>query len=157
MPLPPPVTAALVTVTSAQVESIKVATGKKAKQETAVVLDFSGALNPAAATDANGYELAAIIRVKATGKGKNRKPAGAKLGAPSTPISAVYTAPNDSVTLVPRVKLSPSKLMELIVDAALVTDSLGRPIDGNDTGQPGGDYIATISGNRVTVGGLPLV
>ncbi len=34
---------------------------------------------------------------------------------------------------------------------------LGREIDGNDDGQPGGDYIATISGTRVTAGGIPLV
>jgi hypothetical protein len=46
---------------------------------------------------------------------------------------------------------------ELIVDAALVTDSLGRPIDGMDDGQPGGDYITTLSGSRVTEGGVPLV
>jgi hypothetical protein len=37
-----------------------------------------------------------------------------------------------------------------------LTDILGREIDGNEDGQPGGDYIATISGTRVTTGGLPL-
>jgi hypothetical protein len=44
----------------------------------------------------------------------------------------------------------------MMFNAALVTDTLGRRIDGNEEGQPGGDYIATISGSRVTVGGLPL-
>ena len=37
-----------------------------------------------------------------------------------------------------------------------MTDTLGRPIDGNHDGQSGGDYIAILSGSRVTVGGLPL-
>ena len=37
-----------------------------------------------------------------------------------------------------------------------MTDTLGREIDGADNGQPGSDYIATISGTRVTPGGLPL-
>ncbi len=37
-----------------------------------------------------------------------------------------------------------------------MTDTLGREIDGNNDGQPGGDYIATVSGSRVTTGGLPL-
>jgi hypothetical protein len=44
----------------------------------------------------------------------------------------------------------------LIVKAALVTDTLGRQIDGNNDGQPGGDYIATLNRTRVTPGGLPL-
>jgi hypothetical protein len=37
-----------------------------------------------------------------------------------------------------------------------VNTSGGREIDGDDDGQPGGDYIATISGTRLTTGGLPL-
>ena len=80
----------LVTVQSAQVETIKVGTGKKAKKETVIVVDFSGALNAASADNAGAYELAPIIKVKATGKGKNNKPATTKLG-PLVPVaSAVY-------------------------------------------------------------------
>ncbi len=37
-----------------------------------------------------------------------------------------------------------------------MTDALGRPIDGNDDGQAGGDYIATIKGGRAAAGGVPL-
>jgi hypothetical protein len=44
----------------------------------------------------------------------------------------------------------------MMFNAALVTDTLGRRIDGNEEGQPGGDYSATISGSGVTTGGLPL-
>ena len=61
------------------------------------------------------------------------------------------------MTLTPRGKLIASKPEELIVNGALVTDTLGRGIDGNDDGQAGSDYIATISGTRVATGGIPLV
>jgi hypothetical protein len=61
------------------------------------------------------------------------------------------------VTLTPRVKLTATKPEELVVKGASLTDTLGREIDGNDDGQPGGNFIATISGSRVTAGGIPLV
>jgi hypothetical protein len=130
--------------------------GKKAKKETVLVLQFSGALNAAAADNSSAYELAPVITVKATGKGKHKKPPTTKLGAPLTPAPAVYSAANNQVTLTPRGTLNLTKPEELIVIGALVTDTLGREIDGNDDGQPGGDYIAIISGSRVTPGGLPL-
>ena len=38
-----------------------------------------------------------------------------------------------------------------------MTDTLGRGIDGGDDGQAGSDYIATLTGSRVTVGGVPAV
>jgi hypothetical protein len=60
------------------------------------------------------------------------------------------------LTLTPRGKLTASKPEELIVNVGLVTDTLGREIDGNDDGQPGSDFVGTISGSRVTAGGLPL-
>ncbi len=150
-PSPPP---PLVIVESLQVEKIKVGKGKKAKKETVLVLQFSGALNAGAADNANAYELAPVITVKATGKGKHKKPPTTTLGTSVKLASAVYTS--NQVTLTPRGTLNLAKPEELIVKAALVTDTLGRQIDGNDNGQAGGNYIATISGSRVTVGGLPL-
>ncbi len=111
-PTPPP----LVTVESLQVETIKVGKGKKAKKETVLVLEFSGALNAASADNANAYELAPVIKVKATGKGKHRKPATTKLGTPVTPASAVYNRVEQQVTLTPRGKLTSSKPEELIVN-----------------------------------------
>jgi hypothetical protein len=143
-------------VESLKVEKIKVGEGKKAKKQTVLVLQFSGALNAAAADNANAYEVAPVITVKAAGKGKHKKPPTTKLGAPVTPASAVYTGSNNQVTLTPRGTLNLTKPEELIVNGSLVTDALGREIDGNDDGQPGGDFIATIRGSRATPGGLPL-
>jgi hypothetical protein len=76
--------------------------------------------------------------------------------APVAPASAVYADANNQVTLTPRGTLNVTKPEQLIVNGALVTDTLGREIDGTDDGQAGSDYIATISGTRVTPGGLPL-
>ena len=73
------------------------------------------------------------------------------------PASAVYNGSNYQVRLTPRGTLELTKPEELIINAALVADALGRPIDGNDDGQPGGDDIATITGSRVRAGGLALV
>ncbi len=72
------------------------------------------------------------------------------------PASAVYTRSNNQVTLTPRATLNPTKPEELIVNGTLLIDTLGRKIDGNNDGQPGGDCIETINGSRVTTGGLPL-
>ena len=142
-----------------QVEKIKVGTGKKAKKETVLVLQFSGALNASAAENVGAYELAAVTKVKASGKGKNKKPATTKLGKPIALASAAYNASNDQVTLTPRsaLTLTASKPDELIVNGLLITDMLGREIDGADNGQAGSDFIATLTGNRVTVGGVPAV
>ena len=60
------------------------------------------------------------------------------------------------MTLTPRGKLLSSKPEELIINGSLITDTLGREIDGADDGQAGSDYIATISGSRVEIGGIPL-
>jgi hypothetical protein len=143
-------------VQSLHVETIKVGKEQKAKKETVLVFDLSGALNAVSADNAGAYALAPVIKVKATGKGKNRKPATTRLGAPVAPASAVYTATNNQVTLTPKAKLTATKPDELIVNGALISDALGREIDGNDDGQPGGDYIAIVSGTRVTPDGLPL-
>jgi hypothetical protein len=151
-PPPPP----LVTVTSSVVETIKVGKGKKAKKETVLLVDFSGALSAASADNAGAYDLASIIKVKTSGKGKNKKPATTKLGALVSMASAVYNPSNNSVTLTPRGKLTASKPQELIVNGLLVTDTLGRGIDGAGDGRSGSNFIGTIHNKTVAVGGLPL-
>ena len=111
-----PASSPLVTVESLQVEKIKVGKGKKAKKETVLVLQFSGALNAGAADNANAYEFAPVITVKAKGKGKHKQPATTKLGTPVTPASAIYSGANNQVTLTPRGTLNLTKSEELIVN-----------------------------------------
>jgi hypothetical protein len=119
------------------------------------VVVYSAAVNAASAGSAAPYSLAQITKVKAEGKGKIRKPATIKLGAPVPVASAVYS--NDQVMLAPRGKLTASVPEELIVDGSLVTDTFGRQTDGAGDGQAGSDYIATITGTRVIDGGMQLV
>jgi hypothetical protein len=149
---PPP----LVSVLSSRVETIKIGKGKKAKKETVIVVGFSAAINAVSADDAGDYGLAPIIKGKASGKGKNKKPPTTKLG-PLVPVaSALYSAASNSVILMPRGRLAASKPEELIVNGTLLTDTLGRKIDGADDGQTGSDYIAIIVGGRAVGGGMPL-
>lgn len=42
-------------------------------------------------------------------------------------------------------KLNLSHVEQPTITAALLTDAYGRPLDGNDDGQPGGNFIATLS------------
>jgi hypothetical protein len=58
--------------------------------------------------------------------------------------------------LTPRGKLVSSKPEELIINGALVTDPLGRGIDGAGDGVAGSNYIAIVSGTHVSTGGIPL-
>ena len=102
------------------------------------------------------YGLAPVITVKATGKGKKHKPATAKLGTPraggfgglhfleqSGDAHASRHAHRVEARGVDRQRCS-------------LTDALGREIDGNDDGQAGGDYIATVKGTQGNSGGIPV-
>jgi hypothetical protein len=61
-----------------------------------------------------------------------------------------------SVLLALTTKPNLSQTDRLQIVAADLTDALGRPLDGNNDGQPGGNYIATVSGSRVTADGIGL-
>jgi hypothetical protein len=74
-----------------------------------LVLQFSGSLNAGAADNANAYAFAPVIKVKATGKGKDKKPATTMLGSHASPASAVYTSSNNQVRLSPRGALDLTK------------------------------------------------
>jgi hypothetical protein len=50
------------------------------------------------------------------------------------------------VTLIPRKQpVSLKAPLQLTITAAGLPDTSGRPIDGNGDGQPGGNYVATLS------------
>jgi hypothetical protein len=62
-----------------------------------------------------------------------------------------------AVLLVPPTKPSVSKTDRLQIVATDLTDSLGRALDGNDDGRPGGNYTATFSRSGVTSDALHMV
>ena len=65
--------------------------------------------------------------------------------------SALYNSSANTVTLIPRSKLNVAQPMQLRITASSLTDTYGRLLDGNHDGQPGGDFVANLSKNKVTI------
>ena len=130
-----------VTVTSVRVATVKIGTGKKAKKTTGLVLQFSGDLNPAQAKS-----LAALppaLRHGQEGPHDVQQERAAVLG----PLQCR----GEHRHLDPQEQAQPDEAQQLRITASLLTDSYGRPIDGNHDGQPGGDFVATLKGKSVTI------
>jgi RHS repeat-associated protein len=135
-PLPAPVI-----VESLKAETIKIGTGRRAKSTTALVLQFSGALNPAQASSLAAFHLLS---------GRVKK--GHTIYNKTVPLSsAIYSPSAHTVELIPKSKLNLTQPEELIITAAQLTDIYGRPLDGNDDGQPGGNFVATITKKEITI------
>jgi hypothetical protein len=131
----------LVIVASLRVATVKVGTGKKAKNTTGLVLQFSGTLNPVQAMSLGDYHLVS---------GKTRK--GHTTYSKTLALrSATYSPAAHTVTLIPKNKLSAAQPDELIVTGSVLTDTLGQPIDGNHDGQPGGNFEAIFKGKSLTI------
>jgi hypothetical protein len=105
----------------------------KKKTTKVLVVSFSGALDKAAAQTLGDYHLISPGKAKKS-RGPSSKP------VPLT--SATYDPALHTVTLTPGGKRTSSTL-QLTINAAGTLDSVGRPIDGNRDGQPGGDVVAT--------------
>jgi hypothetical protein len=131
--IPPPVT-----VTSIGITTVEVAGRKKAKKENVIEIQFSGPLNTNAAQNIAAYQLYAGTTKKSHTTFKTR----VRLAR------AVYNSSTMSVTLYPAGTLTLTHPDQLSISAGMVTDIYGRPIDGNDDGQPGGNFIATLSKKR---------
>ena len=153
-PSPPPPPPAPVTVTSVHWETIKVKVGKgkkaKLKSEAALEIQFSGLV--AGSGNLGAYQLASVTTKKVKKKTTTTyKPIRLTSALPaSSPMAS-------SVALVPASKPNLSQTDRLEIVAADLTDTLGRALDGNDDGQPGGNYVATFKRSGVTVDGSPLV
>ena len=136
-PPPPPVI-----VTSVRWETIKVKTGngKKAmtKSESALEIEFNGPV--AGSADLAAYQLSSVMTKKEKKKAVTTyKPIRLTLAVPtSSPLAS-------SVSLVPATKPNLSETDRLEIVAGDLTDALGRPLNGNDDGQPGGNFAATFS------------
>jgi len=134
-----------VTVTSLQLPTVKVGTGTRAKSETVLRLQFSGPIS-------GGGNLAAyqLLADKTT---RIKKKTVTTFSTPVRLVSAVYSSSGSSwsVTLTPAIKLNLAQPEQLRITAALLTDAYGRPLDGNDVGQPGGNFVATFSNKGVTI------
>jgi hypothetical protein len=137
-----------VIITSVHWETIKVKVGNgkkaKTKSETVLEIDFSGSV--AGASNLAAYQLSSVTTKKA-----NKKPV-----ISYKPIKLVSALPassptTTSVALVPARKPNLSQTDRLQITAADITDTLGRALDGNDDGQPGGNYVATFGKSGAAV------
>ncbi len=139
---PPTLTVAPVYVTGVQWQTVKLGRKKSVKE---LLISFSGALDAGAAANLGAYTLDAAGKKKTSGF---TKPVG--LGSPS------YNASNNTVTLMLGGK-APKKAMQLTINAAVLEDAEGRPLDGNNDGQPGGNYVGTLGGAGVLIRAQPAV
>jgi hypothetical protein len=132
---PPPVV-----VDSAMFTTIRITTvhGKKSKTTTSEVLQvtYSGPLS--GVLNLGAYQLLGSKTKKV--KGKSTK-------AFVTPIqfkSAMAVAGGFAVDLIPAGKLKVSQSDQLTIIASDFADSLGRPLEGNQTGATGGNFVEII-------------
>jgi len=103
--------------------------GRHLKKETVVLLQFSGALNPAASQNLAAYSLlAGTIKKRVLGFKK-----------PIPFVSAIYNPTALTVSLVPQGKRKLPKYEQLTISSGLLTDSFGCPIDN------GHNVVATVS------------
>ena len=127
--LPPLVTA----------NSVTDKTNKK-HQVTQVTVVFSGSVNSTQADMTTG-----IYRLATPGKHGSYT---AKNAVVIKLKSAMYTDSTHSVTLIPKKPFALTKPVQLLIDglpSSGLVDSIGRLIDGNHDGQPGGNAIAILS------------
>jgi hypothetical protein len=68
--------------------------------------------------------------------------------------STTYNASAYTVTLIPKQALNKTQLQQLRIRPVSLTDSFGRPIDGNHDGQPGGNAVALLKRRGVTIDAL---
>ena len=136
------VTSPPVTVTSAHWATIKekVGTGKKAKTKSEDVLeiDFSGSVSGAG--DLAAYQLSNVT----TKKIKKKEVTTLKRIKLLSALPAASPA-TTSVALLLAAKQNLGQTDEMQITAAILTDSLGRALDGNDDGQPGANFVDTFT------------
>ncbi len=112
---------------------------------TQIIVSFSGAVNVAEADSVATYRLATAGR-KGSFDAKNAMIIKLR--------STILAESHNSFALTPRKPFALSKTVQLRVNGlppAGLQDSLGRLIDGNHDGQPGGNAIALLRRNGVIV------
>ena len=116
----------------------------KHKNVTQVIVSLSDAVDPARAANIATYRLATAGK-KGSFDTKGFKTIKLR--------SATYNPSSKTVTLTLAKPLNLSKTVQLRIDGSPsgLTDSLGRPIDGNRDGQAGGDAVALLDRRGVSI------
>jgi hypothetical protein len=66
-------------------------------------------------------------------------------------VSVLVSTKTELTPRSPKQAFNKTQLQQLRVKSAFLTDTYGRPIDGNHDGQLGGDFVATLKGKSVTI------
>ena len=105
----------------------------------AIVVQFSASLDIADAQDLTSYSLVTMAKSK---KQKSK---------PVVLSKASYNPTNFTVTLTTRKKLVLSPPIVLTIKSAGLRDARNLPLDGGASGQPGSNYVATLSQSGIMV------
>jgi hypothetical protein len=127
------------------------------RRGTTVSLIFSGAVNPADASEPSNYQLSWAGRDRVLGTSDDK---------PLRPANVAYDAARHAVVIGIKGRLpSAARALRLWISGSAIRDSLGRPLDGDGDGMPGGDIsgiavrmpigVRTPSARRVTSRGAP--
>ncbi len=138
-PIPTPPSARLVTVAGVQeVEN-------RRHQVAEIVVDLSGPVNAVQADNVATFHLATAN-------------SGGSFRARNSPViklrSAVFNPANNTITLTPRKAFGLSRPVELTINGTPpsgLQDSSGQFIDGDNTGDPGGNAVMLIRRGSVTL------
>jgi virginiamycin B lyase len=107
-------------------------------QPTTIVLAFDAPLDPTSAQDVHNYQIVEL--------GRGRRPILLR--------TAVYDPSSLTVTLSPARRLNFHHRFRLTVDGrdpGGVTDTLGRLLDGQQTGDPGSDFVTIVTARNLVV------
>jgi hypothetical protein len=110
----------------------------KRKTATEITVQFNGALNSSSATTLANYQLSTVAQ-------------GRRPSKPVKLAQALYNSATHTVTLVLKQKVALSPPLQLRIIASGLLDAFGRQLDGNHDGQPGGDFLATLSKTGVSI------
>ena len=113
----------------------------KKKKVTVIVIQFSGALTASDAQNRLLYSLAPETTKKHV----------IKLGKAVAPASAIFSSSKNTVTLTPKKALVLNPPQQLKINLARLLDAQGRQLDGNSDGIPGGNFVATLSKQGITL------
>jgi hypothetical protein len=125
------VTPAPVRVLNVSIQAIRL--GKTKKKTQVILLSFSGSLNVESAQNIGDYSL---VTVSGSKKQKSKQ---------ISLSQATYEPAMNVVRLVTRKPLVFNPPIQLTVKAAGLLDTLGRPLDGDHDGQPGGNFVAMLA------------
>lgn len=138
---PPPVR-----IIGGAVQRVTIKSGRSRRTVTALVLSFSGPLNPNSAKSLVAYRLARA--------GRDRK-FGTRDDQVVRLQSALHDPGRNTVALIPQGgTLSLSPALQLQVIGSSLADTTGRPIDGDGDGRVGGNLRAQVTRNGLTAAGV---